>query len=757
MFIIGVKYTILAIIYSTLLKNPRISVFGRLERDGVRSLFYDISYSPVISDYYFLKAEDNLVHEKQKAWKTWLDPLHKGSLKGFPTFSEALDILNNLQNKFGNNYIRRKSIGISVEGRNIDVFIIGIFNSTDIPNNIPSVLVTSMHHSREPESLVTGIYFIGRLLEEAVKLKDLASLALLSSTIIWYIPFVNPDGYVAIERTKAYGIRKNQRNTCNSYNPLYKGVDINRNYDFMFKNVMSECDPQEYSGPYPFSEPETRAIRNLIRKFGTFKTAINLHTYGDLWTVPWNCCKNMPMAKNISDIYNELRYEILLTSPSCIFRVISAMDRQKLEYLNYKKYSVSLFLNMSKSFEDISRYCFSSAPNNPYIMYEASGEADDYLLGIENVISLSPEIGPEEFGFYPPLNQIIPIAQRYYPQLFAVAFKASTEYSLNSSLKLIKNRNFNNIQGILKLNIFNSGLSSGCIDNKTCEMFIAWNIITSNCSVDNEYLPGQITLGHYIAGFRYRNVLNTYKPLCNNKNVHNITQLSITPQANILKSSKNNIFSYSPSIGSRSTVGFEILVDMKSSFDVITRNSYFQACILVNQYSINSGSICHCGFAAIYSGVSDDFVSKIALVPDSNELCKSILQIASINLEMLQTTRPEMIITPVETITFKKTMNSHSYRYYMYLLILSLGASLLSLTIQIIRKLCPKSNNDITLKIDPNIEKSSVETKSKTIVELTMINDVHNFHTPMKCDDLKIVLKPTGIENLPTEVKNSGK
>ncbi|OII75681.1 zinc carboxypeptidase family protein [Cryptosporidium andersoni] len=745
MFIIGVKYTILAIIYSTLLKNPRISVFGRLERDGVRSLFHDISYSPIISDYNFLKAEDDLVNEKQKTWKTWLDPLHKGSLKGFPTFSEALDILNNLQNKFGNNYIRRRSIGISVEGRNIDAFIIGIFNSTDIPNNIPSVLVTSMHHSREPESLVTGIYFIGRLLEEAVKLKDLTSLALLSSTIIWYIPFVNPDGYVAIERTKAYGIRKNQRNTCNSYNPLYKGVDINRNYDFMFKNVVSECDPQEYSGPYPFSEPETRAIRNLIRKFKTFKTAINLHTYGDVWTIPWNCCKDMPMAKNFSDIYNELRYEILLTSPSCIFRVINAMDRQKLESLNYKKYSVSLFLNMSKNLEDISRYCFSSAPNNPYIMYEASGEADDYLLGIENVISLSPEIGPEEFGFYPPLNQIIPIAQRYYPQLFAVAFKASTEYSLNSSLKLIESGDFNNTQGILKLNIFNSGLSSGCFDNETCEMFVAWNIITSNCLVDNEYLPGQVTLGNYIAGFRYRNVLNTYKPLCNNKNVH-ITQLSITPQVNILKSLRNNIFSYSPSVGSRSNVSFEVLVDIKSSFD-ITKNSYLKACILVNQYSINSEPICHCGFAAIYNGISDNFVSKMALVPNSNKLCKSILQIATINPQLLQTTEPEVITTPVETITFEKAIDSHSYIYYIYLLILSLGASLLSLTIQMIRKSCPKSNNDIILDINPNIGKSSVEAKSKTIMELTMVNEVDNFHTPMKCDNLKIVLEPTGIEN----------
>ncbi|EEA07119.1 zinc carboxypeptidase family protein [Cryptosporidium muris RN66] len=755
MFIIGVKYTILAIIYSTLLKNPRISVFGRLERDGVRSLFHDISYSPIISDYNFLKAEDNLVNEKQKIWKTWLDPLHKGSLKGFPTFLEALDILNNFQNKFGNNYIRRKSIGISVEGRSIDAFIIGIFNSTDIPNNIPSVLVTSMHHSREPESLVTGIYFIGRLLEEAVKLKDLTSLALLSSTIIWYIPFVNPDGYVAIERTKAYGIRKNQRNTCNSYNPLYKGVDINRNYDFMFKNVVSECDPQEYSGPYPFSEPETRAIRNLIRKFKTFKTAINLHTYGDLWTIPWNCCKDMPMAKNFSDIYNELRYEILLTSPSCIFRVINTIDRQKLESLNYKKYSVSLFLNMSKSFEDISRYCFSSAPNNPYIMYEASGEADDYLLGIENVISLSPEIGPEEFGFYPPLNQIIPIAQRYYPQLFAVAFKASTEYSLNSSLKLIESGNFNNTQGTLELNIFNSGLSSGCIDNKTCEMFVAWSVVTSNCLVDNEYLPGQMTLGNYIAGFRYRNVLNTYKPLCNNKNVH-ITQLSITPQVNILKSLRNNIFSYSPSVGSRSTVSFQILVDIKSSFDVITKNSYLKACILVNQYSINSEPICHCGFAAIYNETSDNFVSKMALVPDSNELCKSILQIATINLQLLQTTEPEVITTPVETITFEKAINSHFYRY-IYLLILSLGASLLSLTIQMIRKSFPKSNNDMISDINPNIGESSVEAKSKTIVELTMVNVVDNFHTSMKCDNLKIVLEPTDIENLPTEVKNSDK
>ena len=72
----------------------------------------------------------------------------------------------------------------------------------------------------------------------------------------------------------------------------FSGVDLNRNYPLCFDkdDEGSSNDPcsEMYEGPEPFSEPETRAVRDFM-KSKHFKTAFNYHSFGRLLLLPYAC------------------------------------------------------------------------------------------------------------------------------------------------------------------------------------------------------------------------------------------------------------------------------------------------------------------------------------------------------------------------------------------------------------------------------------------------------------------------------------
>ncbi|HSU07188.1 MAG TPA: M14 family zinc carboxypeptidase, partial [Acetobacteraceae bacterium] len=113
---------------------------------------------------------------------------------------------------------------------------------------------------------------------------------LLNTLHIVLFPLVNPDGRHYSQTTDAMW-RKNRNPAYSGGNPNCIGVDINRNYDFLFDfatafsassgvSVSADpCDYQLYHGPSAFSEAETQNVKWLLDAFPRTRWFIDIHSY----------------------------------------------------------------------------------------------------------------------------------------------------------------------------------------------------------------------------------------------------------------------------------------------------------------------------------------------------------------------------------------------------------------------------------------------------------------------------------------------
>jgi murein peptide amidase A len=118
-------------------------------------------------------------------------------------------------------------LGHSVQGRAIKAYRLGD------PTSPHKVLVVGCIHGNECAGMAVTHLLVRKTPPTGFDL--------------WVVNNVNPDGF-------QLGVRQNGR-----------GVDLNRNFGSEWIPIGSRWDPQ-YSGPYAWSEPETRIVRSLVRR-----------------------------------------------------------------------------------------------------------------------------------------------------------------------------------------------------------------------------------------------------------------------------------------------------------------------------------------------------------------------------------------------------------------------------------------------------------------------------------------------------------
>ena len=178
------------------------------------------------------------------------------------------------------------------------------------------------HHAREwipPETALelaasllgaytggTGIVYGGKSYSSAEVQR------ILNNINIFLVPCLNPDGrqYSLLNDATHFGGDGWRKNRNRTVHPTCVGVDLNRNYDFVFDlakyfditdpdvtahTSSNPCDGnQVYQGPSAFSEPETRNVRWLLDTYPRIRWFIDIHGFtaaGEIYH-PWTDDEN---------------------------------------------------------------------------------------------------------------------------------------------------------------------------------------------------------------------------------------------------------------------------------------------------------------------------------------------------------------------------------------------------------------------------------------------------------------------------------
>lgn len=264
-----------------------------------------------------------------------------------------------------------REIGRSVENRPLLALRLG-----ERKANRTKIALLGCHHAREWLAVEIP-YLLAEFLLSESSTEPVSSW--LSTTEIWVAPMVNPDGHEHSRTTERLWRKNRRRNSDGSV-----GVDPNRNYGYMWGTLnvnTSSHTPSDdtYVGPRAFSEPETRAVRDLIGR-ELFAGIITYHSYSQLILYPWGYT-NKPIA--------------------------DAGDRSEI---------TALANRMRTAIASVHGVGYTAMQSSQ--LYPTAGDTTDWTYGVYGIPSLTIELRPSshtEGGFILPASQIQPTFEENKP------------------------------------------------------------------------------------------------------------------------------------------------------------------------------------------------------------------------------------------------------------------------------------------------------------------------------------------------------
>ncbi|XP_050458345.1 carboxypeptidase B-like isoform X2 [Cataglyphis hispanica] len=295
------------------------------------------------------------------------------------------------------------TIGHSYEGQPIKMAKVSTGLKKDGERK-PAIWIDAGMHGREWIGSAVATYILSQLVE-----RNSTYSKLLDNSDWMILPVVNPDGYEYSHIGDRFW-RKTRSNHAESqedsrYTPSNllqfvthytrwfwtkcEGVDPNRNFAYHWgeeKEGGASSDPcqETYSGPFAFSEPETKAVADyILANKQHIRMYLTLHSYSQMWLLPWGHTRSKP--SDYSDMINVAK------------KAINAIT--KVHGTHYQLGPVT------------------------DLMYPISGASDDWAKGVAGIkYAYTVELRDRgTYGFLLPAAQIVPTAREIWAGIRAIA------------------------------------------------------------------------------------------------------------------------------------------------------------------------------------------------------------------------------------------------------------------------------------------------------------------------------------------------
>ncbi len=190
----------------------------------------------------------------------------------YTSYKECVELFYALEKEYPD-LIEVNVIGKTWEERDI----IEVTITKDVQNHVqkPALFYTGTIHAREWIGIELSIHFAKYIVQHIdydPRLNDY-----LDNASLYIVPCANPDGYEFSREHFSFWRKNRRKNADGSF-----GVDLNRNFEVGFvpsKNTTSNV----YPGPHPFSEPETRALRDFFLAHPNITIALDYHSQGNVF------------------------------------------------------------------------------------------------------------------------------------------------------------------------------------------------------------------------------------------------------------------------------------------------------------------------------------------------------------------------------------------------------------------------------------------------------------------------------------------